>query len=78
MPKFEYDWLFFYKAAVSTIRLVGGTSKYSGRVEVNISSRWGTVCDDGFTNASARVVCRMLNFPTYVYNINLTFNYAHS
>jgi len=32
---------------------------------------WGTVCDDGFTNASASVVCNMLGFG-YVVVIHYT------
>ncbi len=33
------------------------SSGHYGRVEVLYSGRWGTVCDDGFTNTSARFVC---------------------
>jgi len=44
------------------VRLVGGSSSLEGRVEVHYNSTWGTVCDDGFTNASARVVCYMLGY----------------
>jgi len=29
---------------------------------VYYSGVWGTVCDDGFTNASASVVCYMLGY----------------
>ena len=49
--------------AVSNIRLVGGRSQYSGRVEIYYNGTWGTVCDDHFTDMAARVVCRMLNYP---------------
>ncbi|XP_060556057.1 deleted in malignant brain tumors 1 protein-like isoform X2 [Ruditapes philippinarum] len=43
-----------------TIRLVNGSSKYSGRVEVYHSGRWGTICDDSFGQNEARTVCRQL------------------
>ncbi|XP_052798522.1 scavenger receptor cysteine-rich type 1 protein M160-like [Mya arenaria] len=51
-------------AASNNIRLVGGSSKCSGRVEILLNQTWGTVCDDGFTDTNAVVVCRMLNLPT--------------
>ncbi|XP_052789120.1 deleted in malignant brain tumors 1 protein-like [Mya arenaria] len=50
--------------AASNVRLVGGTSQYRGRVEILHNGTWGTVCDDGFSDRNAVVVCRMLNYPT--------------
>ena len=35
-----------------------------GRVEVQHSKRWGTVCDRDFTYASANVLCRSLGYGT--------------
>jgi len=44
------------------VRLVGGPSPREGRLEVYYNGSWGTVCDDGFRNTEARVVCYMLRY----------------
>ena len=43
-----------------TVILAGSNSSHEGRVEVFRYGFWGTVCDDGFTDAAATVVCRSL------------------
>ncbi|KAK1885791.1 Neurotrypsin [Dissostichus eleginoides] len=45
-----------------SLRLVGGATSYEGRLEVFYRGRWGTVCDDGWTDSNTQVVCRQLGY----------------
>lgn len=42
------------------VRLVDGESRKEGRIEVFINGQWGSVCDDGWNDINAGVVCRQL------------------
>ncbi|XP_050394984.1 neurotrypsin, partial [Patella vulgata] len=46
------------------VRLVDGSGPHEGRVEVFVEGQWGTVCDDGWTTAATRVVCKELGYTT--------------
>ena len=43
------------------LRLLGGKTESEGRLEVRYDGVWGSVCDDGFDNVAASVVCRQLD-----------------
>jgi len=44
------------------VRLVDGGSYSEGRVEVYYGGRWGTVCNDGWNDKYASLVCAQLGF----------------
>ncbi|XP_023331139.1 neurotrypsin [Eurytemora carolleeae] len=44
------------------VRLVGGESFNSGRLEIRHKGIWGTVCADFFSNNEANIFCRMLGY----------------
>lgn len=45
------------------VRLSGGPTINSGRLEVRYNGKWGLVCNDGWGMKDAEVVCRMLDYP---------------
>ena len=59
--------MFFYLiihagCSQNAVRLQGSTNALSGRVEICNNNVWGTVCDDLWGAADARVVCRQLGY----------------
>ena len=43
-------------------RTKSGLTTFTGRVDVCLDGRWGTVCDDNFSEVDAGVVCGQLGF----------------
>ena len=46
---------------IGNIRLVGGTGKHEGRIEVKWG-KWGTICDDHFDIKDGHVACKQMGF----------------
>ncbi|XP_045183820.2 scavenger receptor cysteine-rich domain superfamily protein-like [Mercenaria mercenaria] len=44
------------------VRLADGDTPQSGRVEVYFKGQWSSICDTGFDNTDARVICNMLGY----------------
>ena len=58
-----------------TVRLRNGHFPGEGRVEVCVNNAWGTVCDQGWDNADASVVCRQLGY--YPFGMFKSGYYTH-
>ena len=44
------------------IRLIDGAEANTGRVEICLNGIWGSVCDNGWDDRDAQVVCRQLGY----------------
>ena len=64
----QWDIYFFITVSgpAVIVRLVGGTSPHEGRVELKLYSQWGTICDDGFADDEATVICHMMGYRRYL------------
>ena len=47
---------------ISDVRLANGSTQFEGRVEVLINGSWGIVCDDGWDDLEAQVICSSLHY----------------
>ena len=50
----------FANCSDGELRLMDGNDGTNGRVEICINNAWGSVCDSGFSQEEATVVCRQL------------------
>lgn len=56
------NYLSYIQLLITNVVLVGGDGPHEGRVQINFQGTIGTICDDGWDNNDAQVVCRMLGY----------------
>lgn len=54
------------------VRLVGGETKFEGRVELCYDNRWGEVCPISWNIQEAQLVCKQLGLPIIGANVITT------
>lgn len=62
--------------AVDLVRLIGGDSSSSGRLEVFHENVWGEVCGVGWTLQNSQVVCKELGYARALPTSGLDSNYG--
>lgn len=60
------------------VRLAGGDNRKEGRVEVFLNGEWGGVCDRGWNDVNAAIVCRQLGFTYGTLNTNHIMSKLHA
>jgi len=63
--------------ATGKLRLVGGNIENEGRVEICVNNQWGTVCDDLWGSAEARVVCLQLGYSAHSQYQYISYTQVH-
>ena len=51
--------------ADGAVRLVDGSGRHEGRLEVCVNEAWGTVCSNGWDNTDSKVVCNQLGYLSF-------------
>jgi len=58
--------------ADKSLRLVGGDTPSTGRLEIFHNNSWGVICRDGFGAAEGHVACRQIGYSVIFYYTNIT------
>ena len=62
MNIFSKIYYVYYHYTDAPVRLLGSRDYHEGRVEIMYQGIWGTICDSGWDDIDATVVCRELGF----------------
>ena len=55
-------YVYYDVCVANLVRLIGDSSHIEGRLEVYYNGRWGTVCNDGWNDEYASLVCKQFGF----------------